>query len=1035
MKAQILKIAGVKSEKEFYKKFPTEEAFMKAHGKELKKAQMGMGVGKMLNQSLLDAKNMKGANPMFSNSFNPMPSPAPAPSPQFIDPQSVGGMQNLNIAKTMSYGKPSEGDYFSSFKTPGNTPANPVPSPNVEVKKTNFEKIAGPAGKIVDDIQAIKEEKKALKRAEQAQQVSDVALQASRTRPEQVQRKYVRPEDRKMTGEEFFPINGVDTNVLTARDGAEITNTYAPNTLYDNLGYEPLSDSVKQYYFGGKMEKANFGSALNSVASAGGGDVASQLITSIGGQNAGGSLGGTIGGTIGSLFGPAGQMIGQVGGQLIGMAFDKNPQKMKKAQDATMANVSAMGLQNAIGGQAQNSSFMKDGGMVDSDYEWVSHSWQPQTITQFGEHKLSDLLKPDETMDTLRAGGHLKEYTPPSEEAMYTGKMAMGGELQTHWGGYAKPISYNPYLPDGGEMVMFEGQSHDESDGKGRTGIGVTYGENPVEVERGEPAVKLQDGGSAENSLHVLGNIKITKGLASLLQNQKIDGKSISGMKFKNAGKLISDKTSKVNKIMENAADSLASMDVSSPFDKLSFNRKTAEIDGGNQKLKTYANQLQDLAMLQNAVNDSKEEKLLNITDDGDIKTAKQGIKIAQDGSKQRLSVGAIAQNDGKLPNVTDEVYYELKDLYDKAKKEGTEKAYLKFQKRYHKLAPEYAKSVLEKNPLTAYGKKQGLTTKDLRSNEEGIPGPRTEQYMTTLENHRWKPLRGEIIPTQRNIPTPKTPDVLKGTPTDIKSETVPIDENKLSLMDYFNQVLPYVRPSNADRLDPNQLLGEMNALATNQLEPVRAQSYQPELGVPYDISYQDILNQNQADYRAQQRLAGNNPAALAILNSQKYQANQKVLGEQFRANQAMKDAVWKENRAILNASKLQNLGIYDQQYVRQEKAKSRTKDVNQAALSSIAAKLQQKQLENRTLQAYENQYNFRYDPRFRAINMNPLQDFQAQIDALPVRDENGNVVEYRTTTKRDKFGNPIGSSSTVTEKSGKKKGKNGFIVKALKSI
>ena len=41
MKAEILKIAGVKSEKEFYKKFPTEESFIKVHGKALKKAQVG----------------------------------------------------------------------------------------------------------------------------------------------------------------------------------------------------------------------------------------------------------------------------------------------------------------------------------------------------------------------------------------------------------------------------------------------------------------------------------------------------------------------------------------------------------------------------------------------------------------------------------------------------------------------------------------------------------------------------------------------------------------------------------------------------------------------------------------------------------------------------------------------------------------------------------------------------------------------------------------------------------------------------------
>ena len=49
MKAEILKIAGVKSEKEFYSKYPTEEAFMKAHKKEFKKAAMGT---KMVNKQL-----------------------------------------------------------------------------------------------------------------------------------------------------------------------------------------------------------------------------------------------------------------------------------------------------------------------------------------------------------------------------------------------------------------------------------------------------------------------------------------------------------------------------------------------------------------------------------------------------------------------------------------------------------------------------------------------------------------------------------------------------------------------------------------------------------------------------------------------------------------------------------------------------------------------------------------------------------------------------------------------------------------------
>ena len=52
MKAEFLKIAGVKSEKAFYKKYPTEAAFFKAHPeakKSIKKAQSGLTVDKNNN--------------------------------------------------------------------------------------------------------------------------------------------------------------------------------------------------------------------------------------------------------------------------------------------------------------------------------------------------------------------------------------------------------------------------------------------------------------------------------------------------------------------------------------------------------------------------------------------------------------------------------------------------------------------------------------------------------------------------------------------------------------------------------------------------------------------------------------------------------------------------------------------------------------------------------------------------------------------------------------------------------------------------
>ena len=44
MKAQFLKIAGVKSEREFYKKFPTQESFFKAFPEAFKSAQVGTNI-------------------------------------------------------------------------------------------------------------------------------------------------------------------------------------------------------------------------------------------------------------------------------------------------------------------------------------------------------------------------------------------------------------------------------------------------------------------------------------------------------------------------------------------------------------------------------------------------------------------------------------------------------------------------------------------------------------------------------------------------------------------------------------------------------------------------------------------------------------------------------------------------------------------------------------------------------------------------------------------------------------------------------
>jgi hypothetical protein len=255
-----------------------------------------------------------------------------------------------------------------------------------------------------------------------------------------------------------------------------------------------------------------------------------------------------------------------------------------------------------------------------------------------------------------------------------------------------------------------------------------------------------------------------------------------------------------------------------------------------------------------------------------------------------------------------------------------------------------------------------------------------------------------------------------------------PEEKGKFDWMNIVNQVLPYVRPTDAEALDPRQLAGEMFALATNQVEPVQAQTFQPQLTTPFDISLQENINQNQADYRAAQRMIGYNPAALAALNAQKYAANQKVLGEQFKLNQAMKNQVFADNRNLLNQTGVQNLGILDQQYGRQQEALSKTKATTQAALNSISAKYLQNQAENRALQTYENLYNYRFDPRFRAMNMNPLAQFNLEGSGY-----SGTPFGNMTPKEIELYAKQMEVAQDKQKKM--TKGKNGALVKAIKSM
>ncbi len=218
-----------------------------------------------------------------------------------------------------------------------------------------------------------------------------------------------------------------------------------------------------------------------------------------------------------------------------------------------------------------------------------------------------------------------------------------------------------------------------------------------------------------------------------------------------------------------------------------------------------------------------------------------------------------------------------------------------------------------------------------------------------------------------------------------------------------------------------------MFALSNNNLEPVQAQKYSPLLETPTKISYQDALNANQSDFNRISRQLTNNPEALASLAGQKYSANSQVIAEQERQNQDRVIGAANRNRGVLNDATLKNLAILDQQYTRQASAKSNTKAVAQAALSSISDKIAKNKLENRTLGIYENMYNYRFGPQGRAWNMNAPAQFNTEASFTPAGTEDG-ITQIQRTTDRDSLFRIKNIRDRVTTKKSQ-----GGIVKALK--
>jgi hypothetical protein len=249
--------------------------------------------------------------------------------------------------------------------------------------------------------------------------------------------------------------------------------------------------------------------------------------------------------------------------------------------------------------------------------------------------------------------------------------------------------------------------------------------------------------------------------------------------------------------------------------------------------------------------------------------------------------------------------------------------------------------------------------------------------------------------------------------------EVVPI--NKMIPSTAMNKTTPSLQidghenteafaPTDAKGLSFNQILPELYSAATNKQEGVFSQNFTPELYNPYSVSFQDRRNAANSQFRASTQYLGDNPAAQASLAGQTYENINNANADEFRTNQGIFNDIENKNVSLLNEAKSKNLGIADTQYLRQQQAKSNTKAQNATILQSISSKIHQNQLEQSTIQLYENLYNYRFGKNNKAQNYNSNPEFVANVGTLNSSTPNSRVEQ---TVKN---GNT--STKTITEPS-----------------
>jgi hypothetical protein len=1121
MKSQILKIAGVKSEKEFYKKYPTEAAFFKAHpeAKSIKKAQSGLSTDANRNgiPDYLEINPSLGSN-QFMTGNNAIGSFYQYQTPPA---QYSGSMFKSTQMPEEDYGKPSGlSRPPQNWETPDSIPeglsqgepygmneymqqnAQSITGQDINSKGGslqgggfNIQSFGNAIGGIKEGIDQYNAEVAETRKLQTWAPVSGVVKEAkiSNAFLQKPRHNWFDPSDPRFVhnSSELSNIQGRKTDILATQNGGgidgnptEVQNTYAPeHTLFDDLGYVPLQNDddheLKAYAGGGWFGQANAalsGSGNTSyLGNMGRGSFANSFTGAGSNYNGGWRIGSSVGRAFG---GPLGEFVlGAVGG-----ALDQEEGKQKAARSIINENEQfGNRLDMADYLHSANASHMENGG-------WVSNDWQPQVITTFGEHKVKDLLKPPHDADMLRAGGHLREYTPPSARAMETyengGEMssyAMGGKLQTHWGGHLETIAQNPYLEGSGEISMIHGKPHSKG------GVGISYGANEsgeqgyaasgakmgaqVEAETREPIIEMAEGGeinsatgAPETSAVIFGNIPFKANLAKATGDSDLIkiAETKDGKTYK---KIIADfaaPQNKAAKTIDKAAEIAANSDDNTYWGELDRSTARAMQYGGEKTQQQFANYIKKLARLQNATQDVKKEtsylrgKNISAEELGKGKIVDDYDPITKDAEIENpyAKSGAFlrkAQSGSKVVKGRDDKW-----SYTQAGDTGNP-VWDDMQRYEQEWAPSVQKALSDKERAkkmldyinNSTGEESAKVKKSL--NKFSTEEAKINFLMTQGTNKQVGPIH-HVIDAAIKYTTPGMTTPLKEDKKEekkvIKTTTIPYERNKI--VDIANMILPWFRRDELPGLDPRQLAGEYMARAHNQEEPVPLQQYSTELDPVYRISYQDVRDQNTADFRDAQRNLGYNPAAMAGLLGKKYLANQSVNAEEFRTNQAIENQIYGGNRAKVNQERMANIQLRADQMAKQALTKSKTQEKEEAIVSSIADKYLQHDARNLEYNVYKNMFpQYGFDPSGRIHTQGPwyqpnipqMYGNKATLKQVPIYGADGQIDSYKLVPIGDDDTTEPGSTATPTyvAKNGKsvskKNNRNSSIVKAYKNL